>query len=49
MSQKKEKRIRRKFRDYQKETIKRALNDLRKYSFKERLKFCWWILKGEEK
>lgn len=49
MSSKKEKRIRKKFKNYQKETIKRALEDLRKYSLKERLKFCFWILKGDKK
>lgn len=45
-NQKKVKRERRRVRKLQKEIIKKSLTDLKRYPFLERLKFCWWLIKG---
>jgi len=44
---KKVKRDKRRVRKMSKEIIKTALSDLRRYPFLERVKFCWYLLRGE--
>jgi hypothetical protein len=48
MSGKTVKRQKRRVRKISKEIIKTALSDLRRYPFFERVKFCWYLLRGEK-
>jgi hypothetical protein len=45
-NQKRVKRERKKYKKLTKEIIKKALTDIKRYSFFERVKFCWWVLRG---
>lgn len=48
MGERNSKRTRRQVRKLSKEIIKQALSDLRRYPFLERIKFAFFIIRGQK-